>query len=166
VTTRAVVLADTHLRTGGRRVLPEGAYRALDGADLILHAGDVLDEGVLDGLRSIAPVHAVLGNNDTGLVGVLPTCLVVDVDGLRVAMIHDSGPRAGRPARLRRRFPDAPIVVFGHSHRPVDDEGLTGQRLFNPGSPTERRGSPHRTVGVLELGGGELVDHRIVAVDG
>jgi putative phosphoesterase len=165
MTTRAVVLADTHLRTGGRRSLPEGAYRALDGADLILHAGDVLDEGVLEGLRSIAPVHAVLGNNDIGLVGVLPVSLVVDVGGVRVAMIHDSGSEAGRRARLHRRFPDAPIVVFGHSHRPVDDAGLMGQRLFNPGSPTERRGSPHPTIGVLEVGGGELVDHRIVTVD-
>ena len=166
MTTRAVVLSDTHIRTGGRRTLPEAVYRALDGADVILHAGDVLDEGVLAGLASIAPVHAVLGNNDLGLVGVLPATREIDLDDVRVALIHDSGPSAGRPARLHRRFPDAAVVVFGHSHAPLDALGLMGQRLFNPGSPTERRASPHRTLGVLELGDGELLGHRLVVVDG
>jgi putative phosphoesterase len=166
MSTRAVVLADTHLRTGGRRTLPEEVYRALDGADVILHAGDVLDEGVLAGLASIAPVHAVLGNNDLGLAGALPVTQVLELDGVRIAMVHDSGPTAGRPARLHRRFPDAGIVVFGHSHMPLDAEGTFGQRLFNPGSPTERRASPQRTFGVLELGDGELVAHRIVGIEG
>ncbi len=165
MTVRVVVLADTHMRTGGHRRLPEGAYRLLDHADAIVHAGDVLDEGVLAGLASIAPVFAVLGNNDHGLVGVLPTTRVVDLGGVRVGMIHDSGAREGRASRMRRRFPDAGIVVFGHSHIPVDVEGDGEQRLFNPGSPTERRGQPHHTVGVLDLAGGEIRDHRIVVVD-
>lgn len=166
MTIRALVLSDTHIRTGGRRTLPEDVYRALDHADVILHAGDVLDEGVLAGLASIAPLHAVLGNNDVGLAGVLPGTRVLDLDGVQVAMIHDSGPGTGRAGRLYRRFPDAGVVVFGHSHVPVDIEGVTGQRLFNPGSPTERRSSPHRTFGLLELGDGELVGHRIVVIDG
>jgi uncharacterized protein len=162
---RAVVLADTHMRAGGRRQLPEAAYRILDRADVILHAGDVLDEGVLAGLATIAPLYAVLGNNDGGLVGVLPTTRVVDLSGVRVGMIHDSGARVGRPGRLHQKFPDASVVVFGHSHVPVDEEGVSGQRLFNPGSPTERRGQPHHTLGILDFADGELEDHRIVIVD-
>jgi uncharacterized protein len=165
VSVRAVVLADTHIRTGGRRRLPETVYRILDLADVILHAGDVLDEGVLAGLATIAPVYAVLGNNDFGLVGVLPSTRVVDLDGVRVGMIHDSGASAGRAGRLHRRFPDAGLVVFGHSHVPVDEEGLPGQRLFNPGSATERRGQPNHTVGVIEFTDGEITDHQILVVD-
>jgi predicted phosphodiesterase len=80
-------------------------------------------------------------------------------------MVHDSGARKGRPARMRRWFPDADVVVFGHSHEPIDDEGVDGQRLFNPGSPTQRRRQPHRSMGVLELGGGRILDHRIVTLD-
>jgi uncharacterized protein len=165
VTMRCVVLADTHMRAGGRRQLPEAAYRILDQADVILHAGDVLDGDVLAGLATIAPLYAVLGNNDRSLVGVLPITRIVDLEGVRVGMIHDGGARVGRAGRLRRKFPDAGVVVFGHSHVPVDQEGLAGQRLFNPGSPTERRGQPHHTLGILDFAGGELEDHRIVTVD-
>jgi putative phosphoesterase len=164
VSVRAVVLADTHMRTGGHRRLPEGAYRVLDGADVILHAGDVLDEGVLAGLATIAPVYAVLGNNDHALVGVLPSTRVVDLDGVRVGMIHDSGARAGRAGRLYRRFPDAGLVVFGHSHMPIDEEGIEGQRLLNPGSPTERRGQPDHTLGVVEFTDGNISGHQILVV--
>ena len=163
---RAVVLADTHIRSGGRRRLPASVYALLDGADVILHAGDLVDRSVLDLLTSIAPTYAVLGNNDTSLVGELPETLHLSLGGQRIAMVHDSGPANGRPARLHRRFPDADVVVFGHSHIPVDDEGIDGQRLFNPGSPTERRTQPHRTAGVLDLDDGRLRDHRLVIVDG
>lgn len=116
-------------------------------------------------MATIAPLYAVLGNNDRGLVGVLPITRVVELDGVRVGMIHDSGAREGRAGRVHRRFPDAGVVVFGHSHVPVDEEGLAGQRLFNPGSPTERRGQPHHTLGILDFAGGELGDHRIIVVD-
>lgn len=161
---RAVVLADTHLRAAGRRRLPEAAYRLLDGADIILHAGDVVDESLLATLASIAPTLAVLGNNDLGLAHVLPVSRQVDLAGVSVAMIHDSGVRQGRAGRLHRRFPDADVVVFGHSHVPLDERSPQGQRLFNPGSPTERRSSPHHTLGVLEAEDGALIDHRIVVV--
>lgn len=166
---RAVVLADTHLRTGPdrsrRRDLPPAVWALLEGADVILHAGDVLDAGLLDRLREIAAVHAVLGNNDHGLVGVLPPTRVVELGGVRVGMIHDAGPSAGRPGRMRRRFPDAAVVVFGHSHAPFDAPGVDGQWLFNPGSPTQRRAQPAHTAGELRLGDGRLLDHRIVVVD-
>jgi len=165
---RVVVLADTHLRTmlsgrrGTARQLPEAVWARLHGADAILHAGDVLDAGVLDLLRQQAPVHAVLGNNDLTLVGVLPITRTVVLGGVRIGMIHDSGAAAGRAARLRRRFPDADIVVFGHSHAPVDEFGLGGQLLFNPGSATQRRAQPLTTLGELHLANGVLIDHRIL----
>lgn len=162
--TRIVVLADTHIRRGSSRRLPDGVYAALDRADLVLHAGDVLVPEVLDELGGFAPVHAVLGNNDAELAGRLPETLAVDVDGVRLAMVHDSGARKGRAARLHRAFPDADVVVFGHSHQPVDEEGVGGQRLFNPGSPTERRMAPTRTIGLLTTDAGRLADHRIVDV--
>jgi len=136
-------------------------------ADLILHAGDVCTAPVLDELAQYAPVTAVAGNNDGPDVaawGAAETA-VVDVDGLRVAMIHDSGPAAGRLARMRARFPSAGLVVFGHSHIPLDiASGDGGFRIFNPGSPTDRRRQPHGTIGVLGIAGGRVAEARILSV--
>ena len=112
-----------------------------------------------------APVLAVVGNNDGPDVaawGATPT-LETDLGGLRVAMIHDSGPAAGRTRRMRRRFPAAELVVFGHSHIPLD-LAADGVRIFNPGSPTDRRRQPHGTLGVLRVADGALVSARIVEV--
>jgi putative phosphoesterase len=162
-----LVLADTHLRRGGRRRLPDEVYAELDRVDAVLHAGDVMVSDLLHELGGFAPTYAVLGNNDHGdLTGMLPEVRVEELGGVRVGMIHDSGPSKGRPARLRRRFPDCGLVVYGHSHIPFDGEGLDGQRLFNPGSPTERRAQPHHTYGVLELAGGEIRRHEIRIVGG
>ncbi|MFP5319625.1 MAG: metallophosphoesterase family protein [Acidimicrobiia bacterium] len=162
--TLVVVLSDTHIRRGGRRRLPDTAYAHLERADRILHAGDILVAEVLDELRGFAPVTAVLGNNDVELTGLLPETVVEGIGGVRVAMIHDSGPSAGRPGRMRRRFPDADVVVFGHSHIPWNGPGVDGQLLFNPGSATERRSQPNHTLGTLELDGGRVVDARIHVV--
>jgi putative phosphoesterase len=162
--TRVVVLADTHIRRGSRRRLSDAVVAELEHADVILHAGDLLVPELLDELSGFAPVHAVLGNNDQELVGCLPEHLVVDIDGVRIAMVHDSGARAGRAGRMRRRFPDAALVVFGHSHIPADELGIDGQLLFNPGSPTERRGQPHHTLGRLELIDGRVAAHEIHVV--
>jgi putative phosphoesterase len=160
--TSVVVLADTHIRKGSSRRLPDAAYAELDRADVILHAGDVLIQDLLDELSGFAPVHAVLGNNDHSLVGQLPEVLELTLAGVRVGMIHDSGLRSGRPARMRRRFPDADVVVFGHSHEPQCEVGVSGQLLFNPGSPTERRRAPHHTLGRLDLDAGVVVNAVIV----
>jgi putative phosphoesterase len=162
---KVVVLADTHAPRRWRSCPPRVAGH-LRGADLILHAGDVCTAEVLDELASYAPVLAVRGNNDGPDVaawGARDT-LETDLGGLRLAMIHDSGPRAGRPARLRLRFPDADLVVFGHSHIPVDQVTGSGQRIFNPGSPTDRRRQPHGTLGVLDIGDGRLLAAAIIAV--
>jgi putative phosphoesterase len=162
---RLVVVSDTHIRSGSARRLPDAARARLEAADVILHAGDIVSGEVLDDLRTMAPVHAVLGNNDVDLAGTLPEQVVLDLDGVRVGMIHDSGPRTGREGRLRRRFPDADLVVFGHSHIPWDAAGLDGQWLLNPGSPTERRRQPHKTIATVELSAGTVRRTEIVVVD-
>lgn len=152
---RILVLSDTHIRRGSRRRLPDAVYDLLAGVDLVLHAGDIVEVDLLDELAGFAPTHAVLGNNDTGaLTGLLDETFQAELEGVRVAMIHDSGPSKGRPARMKRRFPDADIVVYGHSHIPFDGEGLGGQRLLNPGSPTERRAQPAHTIALLDIADG------------
>jgi len=130
-----------------------------------LHAGDVCTADVLDELAAYAPVRAVRGNNDGPGVAAwgAPETLDLDLGGLRVAMIHDSGQATGRPARLRRRFPAADLVIFGHSHIPLDHTEH-GQRIFNPGSPTDRRRQPRGTLGLLDVDEGGLIKAQIVAV--
>ncbi|HEY7592045.1 MAG TPA: metallophosphoesterase family protein [Actinophytocola sp.] len=161
---RVVVLADTHAPRRWKSCPPRVAEQ-LRGADAILHAGDVCVPSVLDELAGFAPVHVVAGNNDGPDVVAwgAPETLELDLDGLRVGMIHDSGNKVGRIARMRRRFPDADLVVFGHSHIPLDETG-DGLRIFNPGSPTDRRRQPHGTVGVLDIAAGELRSTRLVEV--
>lgn len=161
---RILVLADTHVRSGssGLEGLLDALAAELRRADVILHAGDVVDAGLLAALDRSAPVLAVLGNNDDDLADDLPETVEVELGGVPVAMVHESGARAGREARMKRRFPDARVVVYGHSHQPEDRLGVDRQRLFNPGSPTQRRRAPARTYGVLHLAGGRITGHRIV----
>jgi putative phosphoesterase len=161
---RVVVLADTHAPRRWKACPPRVAAH-LRGADLILHAGDVCTAAVLDELAGYAPVHAVLGNNDGPDVAAwgAPETLELDLGGVGVAMIHDSGQATGRPTRLRRRFPAADLVIFGHSHIPLDHAEY-GQRIFNPGSPTDRRRQPQGTLGLLQVADGKLVSAQIVPV--
>jgi len=163
--TQVVVLADTHVGPRSNRRLPDAAYRHLGEADLVLHAGDVTSPDLLHELGGFAPVQAVLGNNDHDLVGILPEVLELGVSGVQVAMVHDSGARVGRAARLHRRFPDADLVVFGHSHEPCDVVGVQGQRLLNPGSCTWRRRARSHTLAVVELADGEVRSLRVVDLD-
>lgn len=161
---KIVAISDTHAPRRWKSCPPRVAEH-LRRADLILHAGDVCIASVLDELSEYAPVHAVLGNNDGPDVAAwgAPETLSLDLDGLRVGMIHDSGASAGRLRRMRRRFPDAGLVVFGHSHIPLD-ESADGLRIFNPGSPTDRRRQPHGTIGLLTVAGGRLAQARILPV--
>ncbi len=161
---RVVALADTHAPKRWKSCPPLVAEQ-LRRADVILHAGDVCTAAVLDELSEYAPVLAVLGNNDGPDVARwgAPETQQADLDGLRVAMIHDSGAAPGRLRRLRRRFPGAGLVVFGHSHIPLD-EGGDGFRIVNPGSPTDRRRQPRGTIAVLSIDSGQLVEARIVPV--
>lgn len=161
---RVAVVSDTHAPRFWKAIPPAVAQQ-LDGADVILHAGDVCVPAVLDELAAFAPVHAVRGNNDGDGVATwgAPETLELDLDGVRVAMIHDSGQKQGRAARMRRLFPEADVVVFGHSHIPWDTEE-DGQRLFNPGSPTDKRRQPRGTMGHLVLDAGTIVSATIVPV--
>jgi putative phosphoesterase len=161
---RVIVLSDTHAPRRWKSC-PPAVAAWLREADMILHAGDVCTAGVLTELAEYAPVRAVLGNNDGQDVADwgAPETLQVELGGLSVAMIHDSGPAAGRLRRMRASFPSAELVVFGHSHIPLDDGDGT-LRIFNPGSPTDRRRQPHGTLGVLDIAGGALTSARIVAV--
>ena len=156
-----LLLSDTHLGEGQGGRLVDRLNSHLDTADVIIHAGDITDASVLTALQEYAPVHAVLGNNDRGMI--LPERLVVELDGCAVAVVHDSGPAGGRSARLRRWFPQADVVVFGHSHIPwheIDVDPANGhlQHHVNPGSAMQRRSAPHHTAAVLQLHNGGVAE--------
>ncbi|MGH9100817.1 MAG: metallophosphoesterase family protein, partial [Acidimicrobiales bacterium] len=159
-----VVVADTHLRSGLAR-LPPRLIEAIAHSDAVVHAGDVVSLAVLTELGQLAPLLAVLGNNDHELVGLLPEELGLELGGVRVAVLHDSGPARGRPGRMAQRFPEAHLVIFGHSHVPVDEAGARSQWLFNPGSPTQRRAQPRPTFGRLTLEAGRVMAHTIEQLD-
>jgi predicted phosphodiesterase len=144
---RVVVLADTHAPRRWKTCPPKVAEHLRE-ADVILHAGDVCVPSVLDELAEFAPVHVVAGNNDGSDVVAwgAPETLELTLAGLEIAMIHDSGQADGRPARMRRRFPNA------------------GLRIFNPGSPTDRRRQPQGTIGELDIEDGRLIEARIIPV--
>jgi putative phosphoesterase len=150
------VISDTHLPRGSRR-LPEACVERLRAADLILHAGDLMRLSVLRELESYGPVVAVHGNVDDAEVrAALPASAAVEAGGVTIAVVHDAGPAKGRLARLRRRFPAADAVVFGHSHIPLHERAPDGFQIFNPGSPTERRRSPQHTMGIARVENGHL----------
>jgi putative phosphoesterase len=147
------VIADTHMPRGARR-LPVERLRS---ADAILHAGDFMELSVLRELQALGPpVHAVRGNVDSHeLIVRLPLQCVVQVEAVRIGLLHDAGPATGRLERMRRRFPDADAVVFGHSHIPLHEQ-QDGFQIFNPGSPTERRHQPRHTMGLAHIDGRTL----------
>jgi putative phosphoesterase len=158
------VISDTHLPRGNRR-LPDACVARLTAADAILHAGDFMELEVLQMLRSLGPpVHAVRGNVDSSqLITRLPLLRTMRFEDVRIGMVHDAGPATGRLNRMRRRFPDAQAVVFGHSHIPLHEEH-DGFQIFNPGSPTERRRSPRHTMGVATIEGTTL-RFELIALD-
>lgn len=147
----------------GRRELPGECVRICRESDLIIHAGDFMEASVVELFKSFGPpVVAVHGNVDSNdLRNWLPESTTVEVESVRIGVIHDSGPRKGRLARMRTLFPDHDTVVFGHSHLPLH-EAENDFQIFNPGSPTERRRSPFRSMGRAVADGSrvkfELVD--------
>jgi uncharacterized protein len=150
------VIADTHLPRGARR-LPEECLRRLAAADAILHAGDLVATAVLDELHAFGvPVHAVHGNADEpALRDALPKELVVELGGARIGMTHIPGPKAGREARLAGRFPGCDAIVYGHTHV-AQAEQVGGVWILNPGSPTEKRRSPSRSMLALDVVDGRI----------
>jgi uncharacterized protein len=158
------IISDTHMPKG-RRALPAECVERLRAADAILHAGDLVALEVLELLETLGPpVHAVHGNVDQPEVRIrLPAVRVVEAEGARIVLTHDGGPAAGRLARLRRRYPDADAVVFGHSHIPLHEQADRFQ-VFNPGSPTDRRRAPRHTMGIATALDGRL-EFELVELD-
>ena len=150
---RIAVLADTHIPKRAK-TLPEKAWEIVRSADAIIHAGDVLSRVFLEELKEAAPLYVVRGNNDVDLDD-LAEVLEFSIEGVNIALIHDSGPKDGRARRMRKRFPHADLVIFGHSHIPMD-ETVEDLHLFNPGSATDRRLQPRCSLGLLELNAGRM----------
>jgi putative phosphoesterase len=153
---RVAIVSDTHLPRGSR-TLPEPCVQRLRDADVILHGGDVATAEVLEWFEALGrPVHAVQGNvDDDRLLERLPDRQVVELGGVRIGMVHIAGPAKGRFERLRLLFPDADAAVFGHTHMP-EHEMRDGFQIFNPGSPTERRRAPAKTMGMATVEDAEV----------
>jgi hypothetical protein len=156
------IISDTHMPRGDRRLADECVAR-LQQADVIVHAGDLIALEVLNDLKRLGRVVAVHGNQDDPAVrAALPEVARLDADGAQIAIVHDAGPARGRLRRMRARFPDADAVIFGHSHIPLNEADDDGFAIFNPGSPTERRRAPHRTMGIAHAQDGLLTFELVV----
>jgi uncharacterized protein len=149
--TPIALLADTHMPKGARR-LPQRCAELIAGAEAVVHAGDFTTAGILKELEALCPVvHAVHGNVDEVILQrSLPAAREVVLGDKVLAILHDAGPAHGRMERLRERFSSADAVVFGHSHMPLHEKDGDFQ-IFNPGSPTERRRAPRRSMGLLHV---------------
>jgi uncharacterized protein len=162
---RLVIIADTHVPRRARD-LPAALWRDIDRADVVVHAGDWVDESLLDRLEARARrLIGVWGNNDPPpLRRRLPEVARADLDGLRLAVVHETGARSGREARADVAFPDTDVLVFGHSHIPWDAVTPAGLRLLNPGSPTDRRRQPVATYLTAQVRRGRLTAVELVPV--
>lgn len=162
---RLVALADTHVPRRAKD-LPAPVWRAIDEADVVIHAGDWVDESLLDAIESrAARLIAVWGNNDgPPLRQRLPEVAHAEIGELRFTVVHETGGRTGREARMDRAYPSTDVVVFGHSHVPWDTVTPAGIRLLNPGSPTDRRRQPVCTYLTARVVRRRLVDVELVAV--
>ncbi len=163
--TRLLLLADTHVPKRARD-LPAEVWRAVEEADVVVHAGDWVDVWLLDELEArSAGLVACRGNNDHGeLRERLPEVARTEVEGVRLGVVHETGQARGREERMSAEYADLDVLVFGHSHIPWDTVTATGLRLLNPGSPTDRRRQPHCTYLTATAAGGELSDvvlHRL-----
>ncbi len=156
---RLLLLADTHVPKRARD-LPDRVWREVEAADLVVHAGDWVDVALLDALEArSAALLACWGNNDgAALRARLPEVARARLEGVRVAVVHETGGRDGRERRADAAHPDVDLLVFGHSHIPWDTTTPGGMRLLNPGSPTDRRRQPVCTFMTLELADAEIRD--------
>lgn len=152
---RIAVLSDTHLRKG--KSLPSFVWDQLNQVDMILHAGDLTNMGLLEELAFIAPVRAVRGNCDGWDVS-LPDQDIIECGELRIGLIHGyTGKGNTTPDRAFSAFEEykVNIIVFGHSHSPYM-ERRNGILLFNPGSPTDKRREEFFSFGLLEIEQGQI----------
>jgi putative phosphoesterase len=160
-----ILLADTHIPRRARD-LPEQVWSAVENADVVFHAGDWVEAALLDEFeRRSNRLLGVFGNNDgPELRRRLPETATANLDGVRFAVVHETGPAKGREVRCDALFPDADVLVFGHSHIPWDTVSPNGLRLLNPGSPTDRRRQPACTFMEATVDGGQLAEVRLVTV--
>jgi putative phosphoesterase len=144
--TRLLLLADTHVPKRARD-LPPQVWAEVDAADVVIHAGDWVEPSLLDTLEARSrSLLACYGNNDGAeLRRRLPVVARAVIDGVRIAVVHETGDAKGREERCAEAYPDDDVLVFGHSHIPWDTTTATGLRLINPGSPTDRRRQAHCT---------------------
>jgi putative phosphoesterase len=165
MSTRLLLLADTHLPKRARALAP-AVWAAVEEADLVIHAGDWVDVALLDELQGRARrLLGVWGNNDGAeLRARLPEVARETVEGIRIAVVHETGSSVGREARCEAAYPDTDLLVFGHSHIPWDTVTPNGLRLLNPGSPTDRRRQPVCTMMTAVADDGALRDVTTVAV--
>lgn len=162
---RLLLLADTHIPKRARD-LPVQVWHEVEQCDVVIHAGDWVEVGLLDQLSARSRrLIACWGNNDgPELRSRLPECADVTLDGLRFTVVHETGAASGREARMAQQYPHTDVLVFGHSHIPWDTTAKTGLRLLNPGSPTDRRRQPFCTYMTVTTRSGKLTDvqqHRV-----
>jgi putative phosphoesterase len=161
---RLLLLADTHVPRRAK-ALPAAVWDEVDRADVVVHAGDWVAASLVEAITARARLIGCYGNNDGPDVrALLPDIARVELDGLRLAVVHETGASAGRDERMAALYPDVDVLVFGHSHIPWDATASTGLRLLNPGSPTDRRRQPFCTYLTAEVEGGMLHDvvlHRL-----
>lgn len=165
MTTSLLVLADTHVPKRARD-LPGEVWEAIDRADLVVHAGDWVSLDLYERVHARArALHGVYGNNDgADLRAVLPEVARWEVEGIRFAAVHETGPAKGREARMDAAFGDVDVLVFGHSHIPWDSVSPAGMRLLNPGSPTDRRRQPRASLLWLQASHGAVTEVRFVSL--
>jgi len=159
------MISDTHLPVRAKR-LPPAVWDAVDDADVVIHAGDWVGIELLDELEERARrLVACWGNNDgPELRARLPEVARVELDGVSIAVVHETGPATGREQRCDLMYPDDDVLVFGHSHIPWDTTTPRGLRLLNPGSPTDRRRQPYGTFLTATIGASGMNDvvlHRV-----
>ncbi|AFU02651.1 metallophosphoesterase family protein [Nocardia brasiliensis] len=154
---RLLIISDTHVPKRARD-LPDLIWREVAAADVVVHAGDWTEVALLDRLEArCRRLIGVYGNNDGAqLQARLPLVARAELAGLRLAVVHETGPAKGREQRCARDFPDTDLLVFGHSHIPWDSVTPTGCRLLNPGSPTDRRRQPQHTYLTAHIHAGRL----------
>lgn len=157
---RLGIISDTH------GLLRPEVFDAFEQVDHILHAGDIGDQDILTALKAIAPVTAVYGNTDGWEIrSAMPQVANLRLDGFDIVVTHGDQLGSPTPEGLHDAFPEAEIIVYGHTHRPVLTTVDLVVTVMNPGGAGPPRFGLPATVGIMELEAGIPPRGRIVTVD-